>query len=349
MDLGQTARRWGRSFRAMFAGLRARAGDAAGAAMASAEDLNAPHHRFPRWSKIAAIAVLLVVLFYPLRACWVSDIDDDTAFWPRRVDAGQSNGIAVMAALIDREVNDHSWTPNAPWFTPSGMMLDDMPNYQRGLIAGVARFGVLAKERLGRVGLALDPDLTEAAEKLAYSPDVWMWTWSDSIVPTGSSGGTYLDAMEALERYNARLASRQAMFMVSGANLAYVLDNVGADLDGAAARIDGAVMGVATLTEGFGGRPSEVFYRTKGMIYAEYMVLKGLAKDFAVPIAAHRAVGPWTAMMADLKAAAEARSGAVRGGSPGVLPQPCDLCTQGFFILRARMQMQRIAEALRKP
>lgn len=344
MDLGQTARRWGRSFRATLSGVKAQVDATADAARASADSVTDVHHRFPRWARIGAVVVVLLVLLFPLRACWVNTIDDDTAFWPARVDAGQSAGVAVMAALIEREVSDHTWTPAAPWFTPSGMLLDDMPNYQRGVIAGVARFGPLLKERLGKVGPAIDPDLAEASEKLAYPPDVWFWRWAGSALPTGSSAGTYSDAEEALRRFNARLAARQAVLSANGANLASVLDAVGADLDSASARIDGAVVGA-----GEAGRPSAIFYQTKGFVYAEYVVLKGFAKDFAVPIAAHRAAAAWGAMMTDLRAAAQVSSGAVRGGSPGVLPQPCDLCTQGFFLLRARLQMVRLAEMLRKP
>lgn len=341
MDIGQTARKVGRGFRAALLGLRARARETADKASATAGGL-AVAHRFPRWSRIALGVLVVLVLFYPLRACWVSTIDDDTAFWPARVDSGQSATVAVIAALIDREVNDHGWVVNSPGFTPTGMLLDTMPNYQRGLIAGLARFGPLLKDRIGRVGSVIDPDLALAADDLAYPPDVWLWDWSRSMWPTGSSGGTYLEAMEALRRYNARLAAHQAVFNATSANLAAVLDGVMADLDNAANLIDANVAGAG------GPAPSETFYRTKGSVYAEYLVLEGVAKDFAAALSARSLMPAWNRMMADLKAAAQIRSGAVRGGSPGVVPSPCDLCTQGFFILRARVAMGRIADALRK-
>ena len=341
MDIGQTARRIGRGAKAAFLGLRARTGETADKARASAEGLPQAHH-LPRWLKISIIVLVVLVLFYPLRACWVSTVDDNTAFWPERIDAGQSATVAVIAALIDREVNDNGWVVNSPGFTPTGMLLDEMPNFQRGLIAGLSRFGHVMESRIGRMGAVIDPDLTEAAADLSYPPDVWLWDWSKSMWPTGSSGGHYLDAMEGLQRYNARLAARQAVFNATPANLAALLDGVIVDLDASANRIDAGIVGAGAQTA------SETFYRTKGSVYAEYLVLEGVAKDFAAALSARNLMPAWTRMMADMKAAAEIRSGAVRSGSPGVVPTPCDLCTAGFFILRARMAMARIADSLRR-
>jgi len=341
MDIGQSARKVGRGIKAAVLGLRARAGETADKARVRADGLPQAHH-LPRWLKIAAGVLVALVLFYPLRACWVSTIDDNTAFWPARIDAGQSASVAVTAALIDREVNDNGWVVNSPGFTPTGMLLDEMPNFQRGLIAGLARFAQVLESRIGRAGAVIDPDLAEAAADLGYPPDVWLWDWSRSMWPTGSSGGHYLDAMEGLERYNARLAAHQAVFNATAANLAALLDGVAADLDASAGSIDTGIVGAGAQTA------SETFYHTKGSVYAEYLVLEGVAKDFAAVLAARNLMPAWARMMADMKAAAEIRSGAVRSGSPGVVPAPCDLCTEGFFILRARMAMGRIADGLRK-
>lgn len=341
MDIGQTARRWGRSVRAAALGFLARAREAVGKARAGAGGVAGAFH-MPPWSRIAIGVAAAVILFYPLRACWVSTIDDDTAFWPRRIDAGESAGIAMIAAIIDREVNDHGWVVNSPGFTPTGMLLDDMPNYQRGIIAGLSRFGPVLKARFGQVGAVIDPDLAVAARGLTYPPDVYLWDWSRSSGPTGSSGGTYLEAMDALERYNARIATRRALFDRNEATLAAILMGVATDLDAAAEVIDAGIMGAGSLTG------SEMFYRTKGSVYAQYMVLSAFAKDFAGVLNARQLMPVWNRMMADLRAASAMRSGAVRKGAPGFVPSPCDLCTQGFFILRARTAMSRVVEGLRK-
>jgi hypothetical protein len=341
MDIGQTARRWGRSIKAAVLGVTARARDTADKARDGAGALAVGHH-LPPWSRIAIAAAVLIVLFYPLRACWVSTIDDDTTFFPKRIDAGQSAGVAAIAALIGREVSDHGWVVNSPWFTPTGMLLDDMPNYQRGLIAGMSRFGPWLLARFGRAGAVIDPDLAIAARALAYPPDVYLWDWSRSGGPSGSSGGTYKEGMEALNRYNARLSARRAVFNAAAQNLAVLLDGVGADLEAASNTIDAGIVGGGPLSG------SEMFYRIKGSVYAQYVVLNGFGRDFSAALTARRLNTAWIAMMADLRAAASMRSGVVRKGSPGAVPQPCDLCTQGFFILRARLAMARIADGLRR-
>ena len=132
MDIGQTARKMGRSVKAAFLGLMRTPPTPPIKARAAAGGAAASHGHWPRWERSRA-SVVLIVLYYPLRACMVSDIDDDTGFWPAQVNAGQSAGVAMMAALIDREVNDHGWVVNSPGFTPTGMLLDEMPNYQRGM------------------------------------------------------------------------------------------------------------------------------------------------------------------------------------------------------------------------
>jgi hypothetical protein len=341
MDIGQTARRWGRGVKAALLGFTERARDATDQARAGAAGFAGIHH-FPPWSRIAIVAVVLIVLFYPLRACWVSTIDDDTRFFAKRVDAGQSAGVATMAALLDREVNNHGWVVNSPWWTPTGMLLDEMPNYQRGIIAGLSRFGPWLENRFGRAGAVIDPDLGVAARALAYPPDVYLWDWSRPSGPTGSSGGTYREAMEALQRYNVRLTVRRAVFERTAPNLAALLSGVIADLDAATDLIDAGIMGAGNLTG------SEMFYRTKGSVYAQYVVLNGFGKDFAQVLEARRLTPTWMRMMADLKAAAALRSGAVRKGAPGVVPSPCDLCTQGFFLMRARNDMAAIIAGLRR-
>ena len=89
-----------------------------------------------RWSW--RIVVLVIVLYYPLGSLIVEDIDDDPQFKPV-VTAGESRAVAIAAQLVTREVDIHSWTPMQPFFMPSGL-LDNMPNFQRGMMAALGRF-----------------------------------------------------------------------------------------------------------------------------------------------------------------------------------------------------------------
>ena len=68
----------------------------------------------------------------------------------------------------------YEWSANDPWFMPDSL-LDNGPNFQRGLVAAVGRFTFEMVDQIGRVrGSSLaDPDLERAAGFLQFPPDVW--------------------------------------------------------------------------------------------------------------------------------------------------------------------------------
>ncbi|MDH3233788.1 MAG: hypothetical protein OEQ29_09680, partial [Alphaproteobacteria bacterium] len=95
-------------------------------------------HRPFRWRlfrRVIAIVVAAVALYYPAGMIAVHKIDDNTGFQPA-VTAGQSRAVAVMAGLLSREIETHGWIANDPFFLPSSQ-LDNMPNYQLGIVAAL--------------------------------------------------------------------------------------------------------------------------------------------------------------------------------------------------------------------
>ncbi|PKQ03402.1 MAG: DUF2333 domain-containing protein, partial [Alphaproteobacteria bacterium HGW-Alphaproteobacteria-12] len=98
------------------------------------------------------IAILIIILlYYPIGMFLVSKVDDNPDFAPAAADMtkGGSEAVAYAAGLIDREVNDNNWTANDPFFLP-GSLLDNMPNYQQGVMSALARFGFELTDQLGR-------------------------------------------------------------------------------------------------------------------------------------------------------------------------------------------------------
>ena len=80
------------------------------------------------------------LLYYVGGAIWVHQIDDDPTFGAdTAVPEGASRAVAVAADLIDREVNQHRWVANDPFFLP-GYLLDNMPAYQTGIMGALGRF-----------------------------------------------------------------------------------------------------------------------------------------------------------------------------------------------------------------
>jgi len=91
------------------------------------------------WAWTWRILVLLLILYYPLGALVTEDIDDDPQFTAHNVAPGESKAVATAADLVTREVDVHTWTPMMPFLTPSGL-LDNMPNFQRGIMSALGRF-----------------------------------------------------------------------------------------------------------------------------------------------------------------------------------------------------------------
>ena len=91
--------------------------------------------RWLRWAVIGALLFLL--LWYPVGMAVYTHIDDDTGFEPRPTayDAGGSKAVATAAALVEREIE--RWAPNKPFWHPAAA-LDNMPNYQLGLMYAVS-------------------------------------------------------------------------------------------------------------------------------------------------------------------------------------------------------------------
>ena len=157
-----------------------------------------PAHR--RWRlrlSHAAIGVVVaaLLLYYPVGMLMISRIDDDPGFGPGTVEDGASHAVAMTAALIDREVDQHAWPASDPFFYP-GAALDNMPNFQTGIIYALSRFAVDMTDQIGRTrgSSEADPDLDKAAGLLKYPPNVWIFDPSTSrnscickVVKTSSS------------------------------------------------------------------------------------------------------------------------------------------------------------------
>ncbi len=344
MDFGQLIRHRWREMRMRAAEAHARAADAADEHLSRLEFL-----REWRWSSfeglIAALAIIVAVI-YPL-AAWVdSTIDDnpDFAAPAKMLVPGKSHAVANAAALVSREVNKHGWTANAPWFWPTAL-LDDMPAYQSGIVAGVRRFADTLPA-IGRESGTTDSDLADAVQLLRYPPDIWVWNPSYSIWPVATSASQYKRAARSLRAYNSRLAAHQAKFEASAANLAALLGSLAHGLDIQSTAIEAQLDRNAGWPFDFAS--DDVFYRAKGEAYADYIVLKGAQSDFGPAIRARNLEGAWAAMMKSLKHAIGLRPGIVLNGAPDSSFFPCPLCGEGFHIARAQTQLRTLQAGLRQ-
>lgn len=302
-----------------------------------------------RWLRRAGLALLaFLLLYYPLGALWVHQIDDDLTFAPQaEILPGQSRAVAIAADLIDREVNRHGWVANDPFFMPASI-LDNMPNFQKGVVAALARFAFELTDQLGRTrgSSEADPDLQSAAGLLQYPGDVWFWDPTVSLAPTATSEAQYRRAMRALRTYNSRLAAGDATFQRRADNLLATLDRIALDIGSTSAVLDRHVV----EETGFPIDPQadDLFYFTKGQIYAYYLLLRELRTDFAELITERELDQAWDELLTSMAQTVALDPWVILDGAPDSQFVPCHLAAQGFFLLRARTQLREITNILLK-
>lgn len=295
--------------------------------------------------RIAAAVLLVVVLYYGVGALWVHRIDDDPNFAPAVPTPGGSRAVDMAAALVEREVDEHGWTANDPFFLP-GAVLDNMPNYQQGIVYGLSRFGNALAEQLARARgtSAVDPDVDRAAGLLRYPGDVWLF--GSSGAPTASSESQYRAAVRALRAYNQRVGEGTATFERRNDNLIATLERIVNDLGSSSAVIDEHLRQHAGIPISFSA--DDIFYQTKGRLYAYYMLLKALGQDFQQVLSERNLETVWTQMLESAREAAEQQPWVVLNGGTDSQFVPSHLASQGFLLLRLRTQIREVENVLEK-
>ncbi len=158
-----------------------------------------------QWIIWGAVALAVIFgLYYPVGMLLTHKIDDRLNYEAPAIEPGSSRAVAMAAALIEREVEQNGWVANDPFFQP-GSMLDNMPNFQLGIIHALGRFGFELVDQLGRTRGSSQTDsyLQEAAGLLQYSGTKWIFDFSTSLLPTAKSEQQYLKAHRALLRLSA--------------------------------------------------------------------------------------------------------------------------------------------------
>ena len=299
-----------------------------------------------RWSFRGGIVLLVaLLLYYPVGMVWIHHIDDDVKL-AVDVKPNESRSVAVAATLIARETNRNRWTANDPFFLPAAA-LDNMPNFQQGIIYALSRFAIEMSDQIGRVrgSSQVDKDLDTAAGLLKYPGDVWFFNFSTSIMPTAASEQQYRKAGRALKAYNERLAQGEATFERRADNLQTTLERIAADLGSASAVIDSQIEDGAWFID---FDADDIFYQTKGRLYAYYELLAAFRQDFGQVIQERELGKAWDQMLESMRHAAVLDPFVIVNGDPEGQLLPSHLAAQGFYLLRARTQLKEIANILLK-
>jgi hypothetical protein len=296
--------------------------------------------------RIMAAAVAILVIYYGVGMIWYNSIDDQIEFQPseRYAFDGGSKAVATAAALVSREAS--RWAPNKPWLHPAAG-LDNMPNYQLGILYASSRFAIEMGDALGRTrgSSAIDPDLDRAAGLLKYDGTVWYWG-SGNFIPTATADSQYREGVNALVSYNRRLASGDSTYDRRADNLIAFLDRVASDLGSASAALDERAL--ESNAGYFDLRADDLFYNIKGRLYGYYLILRDVGADFDRVIGEKQAAGIYQQMLTSMRTAAEMNPLIVSNGKQDGLVVPSHLSAQGFYLLRARTQLRELTDALSK-
>jgi hypothetical protein len=295
----------------------------------------------------AAAAASLLAAYFGLGSLAAHRIDDDPDFRPPSPVAGGSRAIDMAAALIEREVVLHAWQPNDPWFLPNGP-LDNTPNFQAGIKDALARFSVELVDQLGRTrgSSRADPDLERAAGLLQFPGDVWYLDLRKSLMPAIPSEDQYRAAREALVAYNGRLARNAAVYDRRTDSLAAAIERIALDLGSQSGLIDQHLRAKSGGWWPLNPEADDLFYRTKGRLYAYHLLLQELGRDFEPVIQANNLGAVWAQGMASLREAGTLQPRFVLDGEPGSGLFANHLASQGFLLKRALVQLREMADGL---
>jgi hypothetical protein len=222
-----------------------------------------------------------------------------------------------------------------------------MPAFQRGIMTGIARFTIEMSDQIGRTrgSSQADPDLQKAAGLLNYSPYVWLFDFSTSWLPTTSSQTQYRAGLAALKNYNKRLSTGNAVFERRADNLIETINRMANDLGAASAAT------AERIENGSGfnfNTDADLYYHTKGRMYATYLLMRELQRDFADIVKEKQLEAVWAQTMESLKAGMRLNNFFVLNAAPDSAMLPNHLAAQGFFLMRARTQMYEITNILLK-
>ncbi|MBL4595893.1 MAG: DUF2333 family protein [Robiginitomaculum sp.] len=304
--------------------------------------------RRPKWFWLVVGSIGFVLVLWPLIAfLLVHQINDDPVVDATGVDGGAAS-VAITIMLMEREISETGWVANAPAFMPAAI-LNNMPNYQIGMVKALGRFAFELEDQVGRErgSSAVDADLAIARARLQYEPTVWIFK-PGTLWPTAPAEDQYRDAIAALKRYNARLAAGNATFDARPDNLMAVMNRIALDIGSMSAELDMQIdhrhktLGLLDL------KADKIFYRVKGSIYAYFMVLQALKTDFADVINERQTARLYDDMLAELRRAAIMQPLVVNNGTLSGQAFPNHLANQGFHLLRARTKMREITDVLRK-
>jgi hypothetical protein len=270
---------------------------------------------------------------------------------------GRSNIVTVTADLIDFNVNRNDWISSHPLFKAGifwaltwdqTWFFDNKAAFQRGVHQAASRTAIELADSLGRTrGTSeIDRDLQVAKGNIQFDQFTWYFNVFDTqpFGPTTRTPSYYRNAQKSLQRYNERLANCSATYDARADNLLQFLDRIATDIGYTSASIKDRS---EQYNSGwFDTRADDIFWYSKGQLYAYYGILRATRADFDGVVKSRRLDDIWDRMDEQLRSAVELDPLVVSNGKEDGFIMPTHLTTIGFYILRVRANLVEIRSIL---
>ena len=254
------------------------------------------------WRLIAALFIIFIILYYPLGAL-ISNKIDTFVEYEITAPQGQSATVNALSFLINREINQHLWTPNLPFFFPA-VLLDNMPAFQSGIISAVGNITTSLSKRLDSSTLDGEEKLlVNAAKFLNYPPDIWMFSPQNKLIPAPSSTSQYRRGRKNLINYNKALSLGEIIFKPQAKDLEYILKRTAANLQNSSNVLDAHIRENSDSVFDF--KADELFYYQQGKLYAYFIIFKSLGQDYKKVIIDADAYQNWIKLLSNLEKASQ--------------------------------------------
>lgn len=290
------------------------------------------------WRGIAFALILIIFLYYPIGAFLVNDIDTNTDYnFTPPENHLQSQSVEMMSYIIDREVNQKTWTPNLPFFFPSAI-LDNMPNFQLGMIDALSDFSYSFRN-----AFPPDSEMKGISEILAYDGKIWMFSAENKINPISSANRMYREGRRKLKLFNQSLADNTETFNKRPADLAFILKRAGENIAKSVSEIETHIG--EEKNSYIDTKSDDVFYYNQGKLYAYYLLLNAVGQDYRDIIVSQNLYTTWTTITKALADASNLNPLIIRNSNLDSLMSPNHLNSLGFYGLKADLNIQK---AIRK-
>lgn len=166
---------------------------------------------------------------------------------------------------------------------PPGLLLDDMPSWELGVLRQVRDLTRALHRDMGlsHADFAADADLAAAEAAFNVKPGSWLFPRAEAELADGEA---------ALRRYRQRLAQQKARFYTRPAYLQRWLADVDGALGMSTGRLNAALMPLPSALDGSTGGMAErtpwyridnVFYEARGEAWALLQLLRAVEVEYA--------------------------------------------------------------------